>query len=116
MSEIKATDKTRQVSLLELMSYAEATTLILLVCVAMPLKYLGDWQSGVRLLGPVHGFAFLVFVWSAIEAISANPSVWTWLERLRLFLGAMLPFGGILNAPMIRRKSRHGSEQELTRC
>ncbi|MEM7024277.1 MAG: DUF3817 domain-containing protein, partial [Pseudomonadota bacterium] len=69
---------------------------------------------GVQVVGPVHRLAFFVFVWSAIEAIAANPNVWTWQERLWLFAGAMLPFGGMLNTPMMRRKSHQPVGHEST--
>ena len=60
---------------LRLASIAEALTLAVLVAVAVPLKHLAGWEQGVRYLGPVHGFAFLFYLWCVAQALSA--SNWT---------------------------------------
>ena len=47
---------------LRITAFAEAVTLILLVCVAVPLKYILGMPAFVAALGPVHGVAFIVFL------------------------------------------------------
>jgi integral membrane protein len=91
---------------LEIASAVEAATLLLLVTVAVPLKHLAGWPAGVRVLGPVHGLAFIAFAWLAVQAVAASPQAWSAAERARLFAGALLPLGGFLNLRMIARKAR----------
>lgn len=45
----------------------EGWTLLLLVLVAVPLKYLGSWPVGVRMLGPIHGLAFVLYTGCLIQ-------------------------------------------------
>lgn len=91
-----------QLRRLEIASFAEATTLVLLVCVAVPLKHLAGYPAGVRIMGPVHGLAFLGYVWMAVQTVAGGG--WTGTEAIRLFFGAFVPFGGFFNLPFLARK------------
>jgi integral membrane protein len=92
-----------QLKRLEVLSIAEATTLVLLVCVAVPLKHLFDWPMGSRVLGPVHGLAFLAYSWTALQTVAAGG--WRGRDAARLFIVAFLPFGGYFNIPWLRKKA-----------
>ena len=63
----------------------EGLTLLVLILVAVPLKYVAHWPLGVRIIGPIHGLAFLVYCWGLME------SDLTKAQRWRCFLGAFLP-------------------------
>ena len=92
----------RQVRRLEAVFMLEATTLLILVCVAVPLKHLAHWPLGVRILGPVHGFAFTAYVWVAIETVAGGS--WSGRDAARLFVVALIPFGGYANLPFLARR------------
>lgn len=91
-----------QLRRLEFASLAEATTLVLLVCVAVPLKHIAGYPIGVRIMGPVHGLAFLAYTWMAVQTVAGGD--WTPTEKVRLFVGAFVPFGGFFNLPFLARK------------
>jgi integral membrane protein len=91
-----------QLRRLERVSLIEATTLVLLVCVAVPLKHLAGWPIGVALIGPIHGLAFLTYGWVAIQTVAGGG--WRRAEAARLLLLAVIPFGGYFNLALIRRK------------
>jgi len=91
-----------QLRRLEQASLIEATTLVLLVCVAVPLKHLAGLPIGVAVMGPVHGLAFLTYGWVAIQAVAGGG--WRRPEAARLLLLAVVPFGGYFNLALIRRK------------
>lgn len=97
-----ATEELAQIRRLRLASFVEATTLLILVFVAVPLKHLFGYPSAVRLMGPVHGAAFVAYAWSLVVAVSGGG--WSRAEVLRLGLAAFIPFGGFLNAGLLRRK------------
>ena len=63
----------------------EGLTLLLLIGLCVPLKYLAHWPLGVRLVGPVHGLVFLVYSWSLIESDLPRAQRW------RCWLGAFIP-------------------------
>ncbi len=92
-----------QLRRLEIASMVEATTLLVLVCVAVPLKHLAHWPLGVKVMGPLHGLAFAAYVWTVIETVSGGG--WKRRDAARLFLVAFLPFGGFANLPFLRRQA-----------
>lgn len=92
-----------QLKRLEILSIIEATTLVLLVCVAVPLKHLVGWPLGSRVLGPIHGIAFLAYVWTALQTVAAGG--WPGPAKARLFAVALVPFGGYFNLSWLRRRA-----------
>jgi len=91
-----------QVRRLGIASLLEASTLILLLFVAVPLKHLAGWSAAVAIVGPVHGLAFLAVLWIAIETAAAGEC--SRREAARLVLMAFIPFGGFASFIFLRRK------------
>jgi integral membrane protein len=91
-----------QIRRLRLASSVEATTLLILLLVAVPLKHAFGYSLATRIMGPVHGAAFVAYAWSMIAAISGGG--WSGREMARLGFAAFVPFGGFLNAGLLRRK------------
>lgn len=89
---------------LEMMSIIEATTLVLLVFIAAPLRHFWDWPYGSKLLGPIHGIAFLVYVWTVLQTVSGGG--WNKREVIRLLLVAFVPFGGYANIRWLRDRAK----------
>src|SRR5262245_26328387 len=92
-----------QLKRLEILSIIEATTLVLLVCVAVPLKHGFGWPLGSRILGPIHGIAFLAYTWTALQTVAGGG--WRGREIGRLFVVAFLPFAGYFNIPWLRKRA-----------
>ncbi|MGY3622749.1 integral membrane protein [Bradyrhizobium sp. USDA 10063] len=92
-----------QLRWLGILSVLEATTLVLLVAVAVPLKHIAGWNVAVHVMGPVHGLAFLSYCWAAIQAVAEGG--WSRAEAARLFATAFIPFAGFANLRFIARKS-----------
>jgi integral membrane protein len=61
-----------QIRRLGIVSLLEASTLILLLFVAVPLKHRAGWPAAVAIVGPVHGLTFLAFVWIAVETAAGG--------------------------------------------
>ena len=93
-----------QLRQLEISSLAEAVTLALLVFVGVPLKHLAGWDLGVRIIGPLHGFAFCAFLWNVWQAGALER--WRGIELARLVVAAFIPLGGFLNWPWLVRRTR----------
>ena len=92
-----------QLRRLEAASCVEATTLVLLVGVAVPLKHLARVPVAVTIMGPVHGFAFTAYLWTVLQTVAGGG--WRRPEWLRLVAAAFVPFAGYANLPLIRRKA-----------
>jgi integral membrane protein len=89
--------------LLRWASLAEGTTLILLVCLAVPLKRMAGMPEFVTLMGPLHGAAFLVYLAMVMRAASVG--LLTAMETVRLVLVAFIPFGVFFVVGIFKRKA-----------
>ena len=76
---------------LRVVAFLEGVSFIILVFLAMPMKYLADDPSLVRIFGGIHGFLFVIFmilllmVWLEKKLTFLN-SVW-------VFISSLIPFG-----------------------
>jgi integral membrane protein len=87
---------------LRLVSFLEGATLVVLVCVAVPLKHLAGYPLATSVVGPIHGFAFLLYAWMLVQAVAGGG--WTRDETLRCGIAAFIPFGAFLVAGLLKRK------------
>lgn len=81
-----------KVALLRLVGLAEGISLLILVFVAVPMKYCLDNPSLTKFMGPFHGALFLLFIFNTLSV--AIEQRWrfkttTW----RVLVACMVPFG-----------------------
>lgn len=95
-------DNPRQFGALRAASIMEALTLLTLLLIAVPLKHLGGYHGATSVVGPIHGIAFLAYVWLAIQTSSS--AGWSKSETLILIAFAFIPFGGFINERRLARK------------
>jgi len=80
---------------LRILAWIEGLSFLVLVLIAMPLKHLAHIPIAVRVVGIVHGLAFVVYVISLIDA-----SMTKGLERktaVRAFWLALVPGGAFFS-------------------
>ncbi|MFN8288629.1 MAG: DUF3817 domain-containing protein [Chitinophagaceae bacterium] len=70
---------------------AEGISFIVLLFIAMPLKYLAHLPLAVTLCGGLHGILFIAFIILAREVKTDYKKDLNWL--LRALLASVLPFG-----------------------
>ena len=77
---------------LRLIGFFEGISLLLLIFVAVPLKHLYHDPTWVKIIGPVHGLLFTLFV---INTISVGTEYrWTFKTTTwKVLLACMIPFG-----------------------
>jgi integral membrane protein len=73
------------------LAFLDGIALLLLVFIAVPVKYLLDIPLGVKILGPLHGTLFLLLMIATVSAVSRG-ALRPGLAAL-LFVGALLPLG-----------------------
>jgi integral membrane protein len=95
-----------QIRRMRFVSLLEGTTLIVLLFVAVPLKHLGIYRGATSIVGPVHGLAFMFYIWMLIQTISGGGCQ---RVRLRLLIGAFIPFGGFVNERALKRRELLGA-------
>jgi integral membrane protein len=95
-------DDIRQLGRMRIASLLEATTLAILVFVAVPLKHAFGMPGLVSVMGPVHGLAFLIYIWMLIQ--SHFQFGWTGREWLRMVLCAFVPLAGFVNERLLKHR------------
>jgi integral membrane protein len=88
---------------LRVASFIEASTLLILLLVAVPLKHVLGFPTATRIMGPVHGTAFIFYAWCIATTVGGGGN-WTRSEVWRLIVAAFVPLGGFANAGFLRRK------------
>jgi integral membrane protein len=72
----------------------EGWSYLILLFIAMPLKYAAGLPLAVRIVGSVHGFLFLTFILALYRVIRERR--WPIRRALRGFLYSLLPFGAFV--------------------
>lgn len=91
----------KSVQALRLVSLIEGISYLLLVGVAMPLKYVWDQPHYVRWVGSAHGFLFVAFV--CVLVLAAVVRRWHPFRPLLVFVASMIPLGFIFIEMNLRR-------------
>src|SRR5689334_6564156 len=76
---------------LRLVGFLEGASFLVLVGVAMPLKYFADEPMAVRMVGMGHGILFLLYLLTIFQAHFDNS--WPLQRSALLILASLLPFG-----------------------
>ena len=62
MSQVLTDEQQSSLKTLTITGYLEGTSFLLLLCIAMPLKYMMGIPEGVRYIGMAHGFLFIGYI------------------------------------------------------
>lgn len=79
--------------LLRYVAFAEATSFLALL-VASYLKHDGQGETGVSILGPIHGALFLAYV--VLTFLAREMAGWSAGTTILVLIGAVVPFGGYI--------------------
>lgn len=83
----------------------EATTFLILL-VASVVKNTGGSEIGVKVLGPIHGLLFVVYVLMVWQL--HGEAGWTRKQTIWILVGAVVPFGGYVVDWWLARRERTG--------
>jgi integral membrane protein len=72
-----------------IMAYVVGTGLVILACVGVPLQYAGHNDSIVAIVGPIHGFAYIVYL--AVGYDMARRVRWSFRQLLPVVLAGFIP-------------------------
>ena len=94
--------KTSPFRKLQLVGYAEGISYILLLGIAMPLKYFAGMPQAVKVTGMAHGILFLLYI-----AVLINASIaYKWsVKKIAIgFIASLVPFGPFYLDRMLEKK------------
>lgn len=74
---------------------------MLLLFIAMPLKYWGGLPAPVRVVGWMHGILFLLLCFALLNVMLSKR--WPISRAALVFIAALLPFGPFVIDPRIKK-------------
>ena len=80
----------------------EGISFLVLLGIAMPLKYIADMPIAVKIVGMTHGMLFLLYCIALIDTKLAVS--WNIKRMAILFAAAFVPFGPFLMDKSLRRE------------
>ena len=78
-------------SVLRLMAFLEGVSYLILLGIAMPLKYYYDNPEAVKIVGMVHGVLFVLYT---INLLIIHLKLrWSYGKTIGAFVASLIPFG-----------------------
>jgi integral membrane protein len=90
---------------------AEGISFLVLLGIAMPLKYLVNIPIAVTITGSIHGLLFITFIWLAWEVKNKYNKNGIWAGKA--FLASILPFGTIVMDKQWKKEEDSEIKKEL---
>mgnify|MGYP001548251258 FL=1 len=85
----------------------EGVSFLILLGVAMPLKYLAGWPLAVRVVGMAHGILFILYVAAVVAVVRRH--AWPWRRTALVLVASVLPAGPfVVDARILRREATKG--------
>ncbi|OCT14679.1 hypothetical protein A8709_10880 [Paenibacillus pectinilyticus] len=81
----------RSLNTLRYAGWAEGLSFLILLCIAMPLKYAFDMPKAVLIVGITHGFLFVLYLLSLAWVTLQHR--WSIKRVFGAFIAAFIPFG-----------------------
>lgn len=94
---------------LRVIAFIEGVSYLVLLGVAMPLKYFAGVPGPVKAVGWAHGLLFVLYLLSAAEATVARR--WRLAMVLGVLAAAFVPFGTFVLDSRLRREGRAGRQR-----
>jgi integral membrane protein len=89
---------------LRIVGIAEGISYLVLLCIAMPLKYYFGFPLAVKYTGWAHGLLFILFIVAVVLAI--KPMKWNFLSVAIALAASLVPFGTFVLDKQLRRREQ----------
>lgn len=88
-----------------LISATEGLSFLLLIFIAMPIKYIGGNPYPVKVFGMIHGILFIIFMLSLFN--TKIKESWNTGFMFQLFVLSLIPFGAFLIERRVKVKANN---------
>jgi integral membrane protein len=95
---------------LRAIGFIEGTSFLLLLGVAMPLKYLADMPQAVTVVGWLHGVLFITFCIALAQA--HQEAKWHTRQTGLILIAGLLPFGPFVIDARLRKEDAAPQKQQ----
>ena len=89
--KFKAMELSKSLTIFKWTSILEGTSFLLLLFIAMPLKYIWHWPQMVEVVGMAHGVLFVAYIFGAF--LLYKPMQWSLKTLFIICISSVLPFG-----------------------
>lgn len=90
---------------LRFIGFWEGVSFLVLLLIAMPLKYFADWPQGVRVVGMAHGVLFLAYLLATWQA--AMEHNWPLKRTAIVVVASLLPAGPfVVDARILKEEAK----------
>jgi len=79
------------INFFRIISFFEGISYLLLLFIAVPLKYFYGDEFLVKILGMPHGILFMLYIFFSI--ILKNKMNWSIRQTIEIMIGSIIPFG-----------------------
>ena len=79
------------IKVFRIISYLEGISYILLLFIAVPIKYYANDPTLVKLLGMPHGLLFIAYV--ILSLVNSKKHDWNFSKTLVVLISSIIPFG-----------------------
>ena len=79
------------IKVFRIISYLEGISYILLLFIAVPIKYYANDPSLVKLLGMPHGLLFVAYV--MLSLVNSKKYNWSFIKTVVVLISSIIPFG-----------------------
>jgi len=86
-----------------IVSFIEGLSYLVLLFIAMPIKYIGENPYPVKVVGMTHGVLFIVFAIALFFAM--NRLNWNKVFGFQLFIYSLIPFGAFLIEKKVKERN-----------
>lgn len=88
-----------------IISISEGISYLLLLGIAMPLKYMAGIPVAVKITGWIHGLLFILYIISLIQVKYTHH--WSLKKTLVAFSASLIPFGPFVLDARVLKKEQH---------
>lgn len=89
---------------LRVIAFIEGVSFLVLLCVAMPLKYFAGMPAAVKTVGWIHGVLFVLYLLSVAEVTVRQR--WPLVRAFGAFVASLIPFGTFVLDARLRREEQ----------
>jgi integral membrane protein len=98
-----------RISNLRLIGFIEGVSFLVLLLIAMPLKYYLDFPMAVKITGWIHGLLFILYILAVFMAIEAME--WNWFSVLVALAASLIPVGTFVLDKSLKRRASELEEE-----
>ena len=99
---MKETSSKKLLHRFRIIGIAEGVSFLVLLLIAMPLKYLFHIPEAVKVMGWIHGALFISFIYFAFEVMGTLKKNMGWFAKA--FIAAIIPCGTFVFDRQLRRE------------